>query len=830
VRPDSRIHWSSYPALLLAAAFACGVTFESVAEWGIIRWMGIAAAGGMLGAASALYGRRRIVSLSPLGQVCALALLALAAGGSRQAAYVSPAPTSVSFLPPLIEGTGIETVMTGVVDGVPTEANGTWRFAVRLQHLSTGRDSLAVTGRVQATLHNPVWISTIQYPSLREGDRVRLRGTLERAPGPRNPGAFDYAAYLERRGICCTVYVQGDEHVEVLGSHRSRLRTLVTDGRRYVRQQVDRYVPSPTSQAVLRALLLGDRSDVTRAQREQFASTGLMHLLAVSGLHVLLVGMILYRLLRPMLMRVRLPLWAREGMRAGLTLTVLAFYMLLTGARPSVVRAVVMAAVLIGGLLVQRSSHTLNSLGIAALLLLGMRPPALFDTGFQLSMCAVAGIVTLHPRMIELAPEELRDHPAANWTVSLLSVSLAATLATAPVLLFHFGQAQLPGVVLNLPAIPLTAAGLTAGIVCVLAGGISPVVAAPFGAAADAFLQSLVLTARWGADWFTWGILRGPKPGGALLMAAGAALLMGAQWPRPRTRWGLVALTATCLCVWVWAPLLRGTGGPHLDVVFLDVGQGDAVHLTTPNGRHLLVDTGPRTRYSDAGRRVLVPYLRSRGVRSLDAVVITHPDSDHLGGLPTLLRAVPVDRIVHSGWEADTRLYTESRRLLDSLSIPHRPVEAGDTITLDPSTGIQVLAPPPGNRRSPSFTENDVSVVLRVTYGHTEILLTGDIEEAGEDWLVSRYAEDLSSEVVKIPHHGSSTSSSPRLVSATTMESEPQTAIVSVGRRNAFGLPDPHVLSRWRSAGSTVLSTAESGAVWMQTDGDRVWRKCWNGC
>lgn len=828
MRPDSRIHWSSYPALLIATAFACGVAFESVAERGLILWVGIAAAGGMLGAASVLYGRRRIVSLSPLGQVGALALLALAGGGARQAAYVSPAPTSVSVLPPLTEGTEIETVMTGVVDGVPTESNGTWRFAVRLQHLFNGRDSLAVTGRVQATLHNPVWISTIQYPSLHEGDRVRLRGTLERAPRPRNPGAFDYAAYLERRGICCTVYVQGEEHVEVLGSDRSRLRELVTDGRRYVRQQVDRHVPSPTSQALLRALLLGDRSDVTPTQREQFASTGLMHLLAVSGLHVLLVGMILYRLLRPMLMRVRLPLWVREGMRAGLTLTVLAFYMLLTGARPSVVRAVVMASVLIGGLLVQRSSHTLNSLGIAALLLLGMRPPALFDAGFQLSMCAVAGIVTLHPRMIELAPERLRDHPAGNWTVSLLSVSVAATLATAPVLLFHFGQAQLPGVVLNLPAIPLTAAGLTAGIACVLSGGISSVAAASFGAAADAFLQSLVLTARWGTEWFAWGILSGPKPGGALLLAAGATLLMGAQWPRPRTRWRLAALTVACLCIWVWTPLLSRPGAPYLDVVFLDVGQGDAVHLTTPNGRQLLVDTGPRTRYSDAGRRVLSPYLTARGVRSLDAVVITHPDSDHLGGLPTILREVPVDRVFHSGWEADTHLYSESRRLLDSLSIPHRSVEAGDTIALDPSVGIQVLAPPPENRRSPSFTENDVSIVLRITYGQIEILLTGDIEEAGEDWLVSRYADGLASEVVKIPHHGSSTSSSPRLVSATATKS--QTAVVPVGRRNAFGLPDPRVLSRWQSAGSTVLSTAESGAVWMQTDGDRVWRKCWNRC
>jgi len=826
MQPDSRIHWSSYPALLLAVAFAAGIVWESFATIGLVAWMAGAGAGAIVGLGSYFYGRQHLVSLAPLGRVVALAALAVCAGGARQAAYLSPPPRSVASLSPILQGADLDARLAGVVDGVPTEAEGTWRFPFRLSHLRTPTDSAAVAGRVQVTLHNPMWISTIRYPTIREGDRLHVQGRLEAAPAPRNPGAFDYGAYLQRRGICCTVYVQGEEAVQIAGNVRGPVDRAVTGGRDYVGRQIDRYVPGAISRTVLRALLLGDRTGLGPARREQFASTGLMHLLAVSGLHVLLVGMVLYRLLRPMLMRIRLPHLVREGMRAGLTLTVLVFYMLLTGARPSVVRAVVMAAVLIGGLLVQRSSHTLNSLGVAALVLLAFRPPALFDAGFQLSMSAVAAIVTLHPRITERIPERMYDHPAGNWAISLLSVSTAATLGTAPVLLYHFGRAQIAGLVLNLPAIPLTATGLTAGILCVIVGGAFPALGSAFGAAADLFLRGLVETARWGAVWFEWGLLSGRTPEPMLLVATGAVLVMAAQWPRPRTRWRLAILTSACFCIWVWAPILTRESRPHLDLVFLDVGQGDAVHLATPNGRHLLVDTGPRTRFSDAGRRILLPYFQSRGIQHLDAVVVTHPDSDHLGGLPTLLRSVSIGKVFHSGWKADTRLYAESQRLLDSLSVSHRPVQAGDTIGIDSSVGIQVLGPPvekwPG-----AFGENDASVVLRATYGDTRVLLTGDVESAAEDWLVNRYGTALASDIVKIPHHGSSTSSTGPFVAAATADRNGVVGVVPVGERNAFGFPDPSVLRRWGAAGVQVHLTSDTGAVWLRTDGQTVRRIDW---
>jgi competence protein ComEC len=182
--------------------------------------------------------------------------------------------------------------------------------------------------------------------------------------------------------------------------------------------------------------------------------------------------------------------------------------------------------------------------------------------------------------------------------------------------------------------------------------------------------------------------------------------------------------------------------------------------------------------------------------------------------------------VYHSGWKADTRLYAESQHLLDSLSISHRPVQAGDRIEIDSSVGIQVLAPP-AEKWPASFGENDASVVLRVTYGTVRILLTGDIESAAEEWLVNRYGTALASNIVKIPHHGSSTSSTGPFVAAATSSRKGVVGVVPVGERNAFGLPDPSVLRRWSTAGVRVYSTGDTGAVWLRTNGRTVRRIDW---
>ncbi|PSQ81344.1 MAG: DNA internalization-related competence protein ComEC/Rec2, partial [Bacteroidetes bacterium QS_1_63_11] len=291
------------------------------------------------------------------------------------------------------------------------------------------------------------------------------------------------------------------------------------------------------AQGVLRALLLGDRSRVTDVQRERFVKTGLMHLLAVSGLHVFLVGMVLYALLRPFLIRFGMQWRTVEIARAALTILVLGGYMFLTGGRPSVVRAVIMATLFIGGIVFQRSAHPLNTLGGAALILLAVRPPALFDVGFQLSMSAVAGIVTLNPRLLDAIPERYRASEAVDWLVSTGTVSAAAILGTAPVLLFHFGWVSAAGLLLNIAGIPCTGLALSAAILMAVTGGMWSLAGASFGSAADVFVQGLLATSRYGVEWLSWAGIRMATPDAWGLGALVAALIALTQWPRPHLRW-----------------------------------------------------------------------------------------------------------------------------------------------------------------------------------------------------------------------------------------------------------------------------------------------------
>lgn len=825
MRPDSSIHWSAYPALLIAGAFALGIVGESVLTVGAVTpWVGGAGVGIALFMVVQWRDRARIVSLAPLGRIVALVLVMSCAGGARHAMYRTPSPQA---LRPIAEASNEATTLQGEVTDAPERTDKATRFVLQGDTLYGARDTAAVDGQARVTLRTSPWTETVgSFPEIRQGDVVRLRGSLRLPPKLRNPGGFDYRAYLSRRGVCCTMYVGEPDHVSVRGSRRGRLQSFLVVARAYIRTQVARYVPNASTEAVLRALLLGDRSRITDAQRDRFAKTGLMHLLAVSGLHVFLVGMVLYVLLRPFLMRLGLRWRAVEITRAVLTVLVLGGYMLLTGGRPSVVRAVIMATLFIGGVVFQRSAHPLNTLGVAALILLALRPPALSDVGFQLSISAVAGIVTLNPRLLGAVSEQYRTSQVANWLVSTGTVSAAAILGTAPVLLFHFGWVSVAGLLLNVVGIPCTGLALSAAILMVATGGVWSLPGASFGSAADLFVQGLLATSRYGAEWFSWAGVRMAMPDLWVLGALVAALIALAQWPRPRLRWRWIIVVLVVATVSVWDGVVGRGSKPTLEAVFFDVGQGGATLLTTPQESHVLIDAGPRSPSGSAAEFVILPYLERWGIQKLDAVVVTHPDEDHLGGVPTLLKEVSVVQVVDNGRPANTELYDEFKRLHERSGTLRRTVQRGDTLLTDSSVRIQVLAPP-RKGRARIETENNASVVLRVSYGEVDFLLPGDVEARAENDLVQTYGEQLESEVVKVPHHGSSTSSTPRFVRSASDPEEKLYAVISVGRNDQYGMPHDTVLTRWQDHGAKVRNTAENGAVWMRTDGQEVWPVSW---
>ena len=548
-----------------------------------------------------------------------------------------------------------------------------------------------------------------------------------------------------------------------------------------------------------------------------------MHLLAVSGLHVGLVGLALYGLLKPVLGRLGVRRRRVEWTRAAITLGVLALYVVVAGASVSVVRAFVMVSVLIVGRATERHVDTLSALGLAAVLLLVHRPAALFDVGFQLSFGAVAALVTLTPLLNAAVPDRVRQSALGTLVAGSVTTSIAATAGTAPALLAHFGRLPLGGLVLNVPAIPLTALTLGGGLGCALAVPVPPLAAA-FGAVAEVGGQGLLWVTRVGAESLGWATYVGFLESPSALVASVLVLLALALGRRPVARRRLAMAAAASLAVGLWTGFARGDAVPALDVVFLDVGQGDATLVSTPGGRAVLIDAGLRSPYVDEGARTVLPHLERYGVGRLDVLVLTHADADHVGGAAAVLRTVPVGRLVVNGADGESELWQEVLAVADSAGVPVQSVGAGDTLAVDPAVRLRVLGPSADAASGPAESSNDASVVLRLEHGRTRWLLTGDAEAAGERALVDRYPDHLGADVVKVGHHGSRTSSTPDLVAAA---GRPAFAVVSVAARNRYGLPDEEPLGRWTATGARVLLTSREGAVWLRSDGQRVRRVDW---
>jgi competence protein ComEC len=543
--------------------------------------------------------------------------------------------------------------------------------------------------------------------------------------------------------------------------------------------------------ALVEALVLGRRDDLPQALRQTFADAGLAHLLAISGLHVGVLSSWVLLLLR--LVGVGRARWV---VGAGLTWG----YVLLLGMPAPATRAAAFLSLYALARLRQRHPSMEAILAAALIVILFLEPSAATAVGLWLSVSAVLG-TTWAGRLMR---RRRRRAPAA---ARLAASSVGAVLFTAPVSAFAFGSVAPVGILSNLVAIPLSGIAVPGVFLSLVVGG-------PVAGGAGVALALLERIAGLAAE-LPGGHLAG-TPGPAF--AAPWVLSLGAVWYVSAASPGRVPirvrrlLAMSAAVVWggvaIRAPVARHRGGT-LDLHVLDVGQGDAILLRTPPGRWLLVDAGPRSRQGDAGRRVVLPFLRQRGVRELAAVVVTHGDADHLGGLPSVLGEVDVGLVVEPAQPLGTALYLEYQAMVEARGTTWRPARAGDTLTVDGVT-LAVLHPSAAWAAG-EFEPNENSVVLHLQYGCFDALLMGDAGRRVERELL-RSAPQV--EVLKVGHHGSAGSTSDDWLRAL----RPRTAVVSVGR-NAFGHPSAEVLDRLRRGGIEVWRTDRGGAVTIRTDG-----------
>ncbi|MDL2275226.1 DNA internalization-related competence protein ComEC/Rec2 [Desulfosarcina sp. OttesenSCG-928-G10] len=754
------------------------------------------------------------------------------AGLSALAALVATGYLSIS--PWLLQDRGPDHVshyldsgywwMEGAVTTVePDSLPDRSRVVMAVETLSRKDLTHRVSGRIR--------VSITGNPQLVPGDRIRFFSQIRSFRNFRNPGGFDYRRYMAFQGICGSAWISR-ERLQIRKPEASFQYQWVHRVRARLGRLMDEAGKNadPDAVAVLKALVYGDPSGIHPELRDRFNRAGVGHVLSISGLHVGIVATVAFAGFRWLLAWVPPLLWRGWG-RAGAavaTLFPVAGYGLLAGMTPPTLRSVIMVSVFLLSLLMGRRHDTLNALAVAALIILLMFPPALFSISFQLSFSAVLAIVygmgklgsALDPEQKPSFSRKMRD-----WLKNSVLVSVLAIFGTLPLTLMHFNETSLVGVAANLLVVPL------AGFIAIPVGLVSAVLSAGSDAVSIWGFRLALGILEWvlggmdGLAGLSFASVKTVTPSlpETVLYLIGCWALLNFRHHRYAIRVLAVVLVLGLADggYWIWKRFFD----PDLRVTAIDVGQGTAALIELPGGRVMMADGGgfPDNVRFDVGKQVIAPLLWRKKIATVDILMFSHPDSDHLNGLVYLARHFHVrelwttdDTATTPGYQALMTACAEKGIRIQRMSTDTEKMEIN-------GVSFEIFNPAPDffkiPVKNPGGNRNSGSLVVKAAFGETSFLFTGDILVPAERAMVRRNKPGgLAATVLFVPHHGSRTSSSPELVTAVS----PAVAVVCAGRDNPFGFPNPDVVARYHRAGSRVVCTCTHGAITLRSNGKAI--------
>jgi competence protein ComEC len=806
----------SAPAVLIAVPLLAGVVAGGLSGSGSHAAL-IALAIAWLIVVIALWARRDAGVVAATVAGCLAAGVALGEGAARTAAHPSlldwfhesaspDGPVRLTAI--LREDAGSSAAgVAAIVDAVEIEGRRV-----------TGGIRISIAGAFTGAIRRD-W---------RAGRTVSMNVLLREPLDYRDPGVPGERARLARQGIVLLGSVKSAALTRVvspggwLSEAAGALRAKVRDA---TAAAVGAW--NPRSGGVVTAILIGDRSGLDAEDERRLQEAGTYHVIAISGGNIALLTALLVGAGRA----ARLPARGTAAASIGL----LAFYGYAAGLAPSVLRATLAGMVYLAARAVDQRGTALNALGVAAAGAAVAAPLTVLDPGFVLSFGATLGIVIAATRVLPVLSRERGTGPIRVWGRRLLSgaaalgvATICAEIALAPIGARIFGRVSVAGLLLNFLAIPLMSIIQVAGLAAVGLAVLSATAARICGWIAHAGTAALVRSASL-VDLAPWLVIDIPPPAMWLIACwyAGWAGVLFGRRPAGR-RIALATVVSSAVLILRAAPATSAFRVPPpadgwTRVAFLDVGQGDATVVWPAGALPLLVDAGGVAGSAfDLGRRVTLPAAWAFGVRRLGALVLTHGDPDHIGGAPALLRPLSPREV----WDGITVPRHEPLRRLraaaSQLGVDWIEQRAGRSLTAG-AAHISVLNPPEPDWERPKV-RNDDSIVLDVRVGDVSFLLTGDITRAVEPNVIRGIAPSPLA-IVKAPHHGSAGSSSQAFVDAV----RPAAVVFSAGRRNPFGHPAATIVERYRAAGARVFSTADDGAVVVDTDGRTVVIWTWMG-
>lgn len=639
--------------------------------------------------------------------------------------------------------------------------------------------------------------------SFKYADRLLLEGNIFAPDPPTNLRQFDYKKFLENEKIPAILKVSQKELAKKL-----ELRSSPNVIKKYaflVRHKLDskivHYMP-PLAAEISRGILLGLRAGIPTEIEELFIKTGTMHIIAISGLNIGLV-IVVFMFFLKILCVPRKP-------RFFLVLILLLFYVLTAGAGSPLKRAYIMAGVVLVGFILEREPDILNSLGIAAMGILLFWPNEIFSASFQLSFLCLFAIIYFTPKIETALNLILRsDDKFSRYLKKSVSVSVAAWIGTIPLVISYFNNISFLSIIANLVAVPLLFLDIIFATVFFLSpsGFLSGFWAEASSLTIEFLLKflSFLSAAPFGfykaASWSIGGII------GFYLF-----LIVIFNFRRFKLRiFHLASGALIILNIFVWLPVFRTPDG-IMKIYFFDVGFADGILIEMPNGGYALLDGGSSS--GDCGRRIIAPYLWNKHIKRLDAVILSHPDADHFGGLEFILENFEIGAVFDNGQKNESFVFEQYQSALEKEKIKNFVVSESQAICGFKAVTITILHPPAQRLKGTGRDVNNNSVVLKIGYKDFSMLFTGDIQAEGLRYLLG-YDEELESDVIKLPHHGLETSTEMEVL---LDEVKPQIAVISAGddKKNKIRQMEKILAEK----NIEFYNTADSGFITIQTAGD----------
>jgi len=644
------------------------------------------------------------------------------------------------------------------------------------------------------------------------GDVLKIKGKLEKPIGQKNFGEFDYELYLAREKIFTYLNIWQEKDIQKIGENDSNFLVSFSLSARDKINEITKQTLQPPYNYLLIGMLLGEKSFIPPYLKEVFTEAGIMHILAVSGLHVGIIAMALLVFLSILRLPKKLKLFS--------LILILVMYASITGFRPSVLRATIMFILLIGGKLINRSRNLNISLFFAAFLILLSNPLLLYDAGFLLSFMVTYSIINLSTILQELFSKII------VWIKNPLAVSTAAWIGIFPLSAYFFSKVSIISIVSNIFIVPLTGIAVILGFITFFIG-LASISLAGIIANINYLVLNLITLIAKSFSSLPFAFIYVAQPSIIIIilyyLTVSFIIVMfykGTLSQKIKKKAALIVLSVTLLIfiVQVFYP------ADNLKVNFINIGEGDCILIEGPKKINILIDGGgtPQSDF-DVGSKIVIPYLRRKGINEIDLLILTHPHLDHLEGLLPVLKELKVDMVLDSGLPCDSSEYKEFISLILKNGIPYHKAKAGDNFIFSNNLEIFLLNPLYDSDFYEESDFNNASIVVKLFYKNADFLFTGDIEETAEKKLLV-WQNILQSDILKVGHHGSATSSNLEFLDKVN----PSIAVITVGKNN-FGHPSQKIIERLEDKNMQIYRTDEDGTIIIRTNGQEYWIRTLKG-